>query len=394
MSSAVAYAESKGAVVVAAAGNSGSTDPSYPAGYGGVIAVAATTPSDVLASFSNRGSWITLAAPGTNITSTRLGGSYASVSGTSFSAPLVAGAAALLWLTTRGPNATAIRDRLVSTAQSIGADAGAGLLRVGDAVQGGQLAGACAAAPPGYVLDGYGGLHATSGAPVISNEAYWPGWDIARDVVSRPAGGGWTLDGYGGVHRFGSAPSVSVSASWPGWDIARAITRTGSSGGYVLDGYGGIHPFGSAPSVSTTAYWPGFDIARDVVTRTGGGGYVLDGYGGVHPFGGAPAVTTTKYWGGSDVAKRIVLDSTGTRGWVLHVSGVMYPFAPAGTAMPSTPPNPLAPQLPVRDGYADGAGGGFFITGLGSVGTFGSPSCRPFPMWPGWDIARAYAAAL
>lgn len=394
LGSAVAYAQSKGALVVAAAGNSGSTVPAYPAGYSGVVAVAATTPSDTLASFSNRGTWITLAAPGTNITSTLTGGGYGSASGTSFSAPLVSGAAALLWLTTYGPNATSIRNRLVATAQSIGSDAGAGLVQVGTAVQGGKLIGPCAPSPPGYVLDGSGGVHAASGAPVITNAAYWPGWDIARDIATRAGGGGWVLDGYGGLHQFGSAPAVSISASWPGWDIARAVTRTSGTRGYVLDGYGGVHPFGGAPAVGASAYWPGWDIARDVVARTGGGGWVLDGYGGVHPFGGAPSVNITKSWSGSDVARRIVLDSTGTRGWVLHISGTMHPFAPVGSPLPSTPPNPLAPQLPVRDGFVDAAGGGFFLTGQGSVGTFGTPACVAYPSWPGWDIARAYAPAL
>jgi thermitase len=393
LQSAVSYAQSKGALIVAAAGNDGSTTPMYPAAYSGVVGVAATTQSDTLASFSNRGTWITLAAPGVNIATTTTSSGYNAVTGTSYASPLVAGAAALLWLTTYGPNAGSVRSRLVASAQPIGANAGAGLLQLDAALDGAQLTGPCAPTQPGYLLDGWGGVHAASGAPAVSASAYWRGWDIARDITTRPGGGGWVLDGWGGLHPFGGAPGVAPSASWPGWDIARAVARAGATSGYVLDGWGGLHPFGGAPAATASASWPGWDIARDAVMRAGGGGWVLDGYGGVHPFGGAPAVTTTGAWPGADVARRVVLDQTGTRGWVLDINGGMHRFAPVGTALPESPPNPLAPQVPARDAFA-GAGAGFFLTGQGSVGRFGAPACVAFPSWPGWDIARAFAPAL
>ena len=70
-----AYAKGNGAVVVAAAGNEGNTaEPSaeqYPAAYEAAIAVSATDDNDRLADFSSRGNWVDLAAPGTDIMSTR-----------------------------------------------------------------------------------------------------------------------------------------------------------------------------------------------------------------------------------------------------------------------------------------------------------------------------------
>ena len=96
LQSAIDYAWSKGTIVFASAGNSNVSTLTYPAACNHVVAVAATDSADNKAGFSNYGNWITVAAPGSGIYTTARGGSYASVSGTSFSSPITAGVAALI----------------------------------------------------------------------------------------------------------------------------------------------------------------------------------------------------------------------------------------------------------------------------------------------------------
>ncbi|PWU52823.1 hypothetical protein DLJ46_02285 [Micromonospora globispora] len=93
---AVVYATGKGAVIVVAAGNEGDGRAQYPASYPEVISVAATDATGKLTDFSSYGDWIDVAAPGTGIVSTGLGSDYYIGDGTSFSAPIVSGAAALV----------------------------------------------------------------------------------------------------------------------------------------------------------------------------------------------------------------------------------------------------------------------------------------------------------
>lgn len=94
LQAALAYAAYKGAIVVAAAGNSGTTMPFYPAADVNALSVAATTTTDHAYKWSNYGSWVDVAAPGCNV-APALSGGYGVFCGTSSATPIVSGLAAL-----------------------------------------------------------------------------------------------------------------------------------------------------------------------------------------------------------------------------------------------------------------------------------------------------------
>jgi len=118
---AVAYAIDRNVVVVAAAGNEATSNPTYPASYPGVIGVSATTPSDQRASFSNFGVHVDVAAPGTGILSTTPDGGYQAWSGTSMACPVVAGLAALLVGQNPSRTPAQVQSIMEQTAEDIGA---------------------------------------------------------------------------------------------------------------------------------------------------------------------------------------------------------------------------------------------------------------------------------
>ena len=111
LENAVNYAWNNGVIIAAAAGNSGSSQATYPAYHQKVIAVGATDNNDARANFSNYGSWVDVAAPGVSIYSTYKNG-YAYLSGTSMSTPFVTGLAALVKSQNPGFSNTEIRNRI------------------------------------------------------------------------------------------------------------------------------------------------------------------------------------------------------------------------------------------------------------------------------------------
>jgi hypothetical protein len=143
LKAAIVRARAAGVLFVAAAGNDGIDqdevdEPGFPAAYDfdNMIVVAATDSNDELAKFSNYGAKsVHIAAPGVKILSTTVGGLYSDVvkkfkdkkgrdrqidwDGTSMAAPMVAGAAALLWSVYPKENYKQIRERILRASRQV-----------------------------------------------------------------------------------------------------------------------------------------------------------------------------------------------------------------------------------------------------------------------------------
>ena len=111
LKAAIDHAYDQGVLLVASAGNSDTSRVNYPAGFPNVLAVASTNGEDTKTGHSTFGSWVDIAAPGTDIVTTDLGGEYLATAGTSFSSPYVAAVAALVL--SRRPELTAVEVRAI-----------------------------------------------------------------------------------------------------------------------------------------------------------------------------------------------------------------------------------------------------------------------------------------
>ncbi len=180
LQAAVDYAWSRGAVVVAAAGNDGTATKLYPAAYSNAIAVASTNADDYHSCFSNFGEgYVSVSAPGELIYSTTpldASGSatYGTYSGTSMATPHVAGLAGLLFAQDLARSNTTVRTLIETTTEDLGpvggdAHFGSGRINAYRAVQGDTSA----TAPP---------------EGLFSDDLFASGYPNARKIVRDASG--------------------------------------------------------------------------------------------------------------------------------------------------------------------------------------------------------------
>src|SRR5579862_7805758 len=178
LQTAINYAWQHNTLVVAAAGNDAKNELFFPAGANHAVGVSATDSGNNLASFSNFGNAVQLAAPGVGIISTSPTYSttwplnYASASGTSMATPFVSALAGLVAMTTPNVTAQSILQRMEQTASSttIGGgwsqNFGFGIINASGAVAGASRA-AVNGAITGQIVDTFG--DPISGAQIIAN---------------------------------------------------------------------------------------------------------------------------------------------------------------------------------------------------------------------------------
>ncbi len=184
-------------VVVCSAGNGGrdlNVTPYYPSSFAlkGMIAVAAADHSDQLDSWSNWGAKIVdVAAPGTNILTTRMGGGYWNVTGTSAAAPVVSGIAGLMKTIRRSTNAQiiskAISDGVRQSASLSGKVSSGGVVNASNALE--KLHGAANQSPPfsppGGIGQGGGSTTAPPPQVTAGSISNLPDLDQARNAPSQ-----------------------------------------------------------------------------------------------------------------------------------------------------------------------------------------------------------------
>lgn len=239
---AVKYAASRGALLVAAAGNHSSDMIMYPAALPNVLAVAATDSADRRASFSNFNTYISVAAPGVGVYSTSWssaqGSTYTTLSGTSMSTAMVAGLAGLLAAQDGSRTSAALRTLIETTADDLdlpGWDQDTGHGRI-------NLLRPLAGRIRGAVTD------ATSGAALASARVEaLQGGQVAATTTTQPDGtytlpllrpGTYdlraTLPGYTSATRTG----VIAQSGQETAGIALALKRTGAVAGKVVTSSG------------------------------------------------------------------------------------------------------------------------------------------------------------
>ncbi|HYP28037.1 MAG TPA: S8 family serine peptidase [Blastocatellia bacterium] len=112
----------------------------YPGAFDNVLCVTATTNSDGRSSLSNAADYVDIGAPGEDIYSTTLNGDYDTGSGTSFAAPIVSAAAALVWSRNPAWKASEVRKQLEDTAsRRTGITIGKGRVDIFEAVFNGMF---------------------------------------------------------------------------------------------------------------------------------------------------------------------------------------------------------------------------------------------------------------
>jgi subtilisin family serine protease len=378
---AIQFAQSKGVLVVSAAGNQPESTPSYPANFEGVLSVAAVDGADDrLAKFSRHGPWVDIAAPGVGVltlaTPCADGNCWVTPDGTSFATPIVSAAAALVWAANPKLTAQQVASRLMSTADSIpgtGTDFSSGQVNVGRAVAG------------------------ASAMPVTPLQVAPPGVATSTAVPPLPVGptgkGYWLVASDGGIFSFGNAAFLGSTGGLTLNKPIVGMAATPSGKGYwMVASDGGIFAFGDAGFFGSTG---ALQLNRPIVgmtaTPSGKGYWLTASDGGIFAFGDARFLGST---GAMTLNKPIVGMSATPSGrgyWLVASDGGIFSFGDArfygstGNIKLNEPIVDLAPS-PDGDGY-------WMVASDGGVFAFGSSAFYGAPAGAIAGTAIALAAA-
>ncbi len=406
--SAVEYAIAHGVVVVASAGNFDSSDAIYPADYPGVLAVAASTDQGSVdpvnggpyLDFSEYGDAANIAAPGVNVLSTWYDGNYAEESGTSYAAPHVSAAAALIMAADpalSGPQVATLIRQTAAPLASGSAPIDGGFLNVGAAVKA-AAARALPATLDGYQLVGANGGVYSSGVAVARGSI--TGQRLVQPVVGaaeRPDGlGYWLVTGNGSVFAFGDARFYGSAANTHLANPIAGIATTPDGKGYWLtakDGgvfaFGDAHFYGSATKTSVPS-GPALPPVVDIAATPDGKGYWLVGSTGrVLAFGDAVIYGPPATLHFTHAVSGMAVTPDGKGYWLVARDGGVFAFGDA-TFYGSAAGKPLA--RPVVGMAVSPFGLGYWLVEAGGqVLAFGS---APYEVASGKVTAASIVAIV
>ena len=411
----------RGAVVVAAAGNEyeDGNPVSYPAAYPDAIAVGASTSSRTRASFSNTGSYVDLAAPGTSILAPCPVGAdicsttsaYSRLSGTSMAAPFVSAAAALLKASRPEASVAQIRDWLASTATDAGPSGrddefGAGIIDPGRALAAARSTAAApilvpAANPPAGSSPSPSPPPSSTPAPPLTparppqdsptpaGAGYWMvgtdgavySFGAARPLGNAPVGsasavdleptrsaqGYWIADDAGRVYAFGDATwhgNVNRALLVPGERITSLSATPSGNGYWIFTTRGRVLAFGDAPFLGDVHDRPlNGRVLDSVPTPSGAGYYLVASDGGIFAFGDARFAGSMGGRRLNAPVESLVPDPDGSGYWLVAADGGIFAFAAGfhGSMGGQTLNRPITGMVPYGAGYLMvGEDGGIF----------------------------------
>ena len=334
---AVAYAQSKGVLVVAAAGNvspnaspqsSDFTTPTYPADFPGVVSVTSTDATDHLSAFSRRGSWVDLAAPGEKVLTTYPGcDCYAMATGTSFATPYVSAAAALVWANRPAMTPDQVEARLESTAAVIpgtGTAWRSGRLDIGRALSVGSGGYWLTASDGGIFAFGDARFHGSTGDLSLNRPIV--------GMTATPTGAGyWLVASDGGIFSFGDARFFgSTGALVLNKPIVGMATTPSGKGYWLVASDGGIFAFGDARFLGSAG---NLVLNRPIVgmaaTPSGKGYWFVASDGGIFSYGDARFLGSTAGGPSRSPIAGMVASHSGNGYWMVAADGVVTGFGDA-----------------------------------------------------------------
>ncbi|HEY5015074.1 MAG TPA: S8 family serine peptidase [Acidimicrobiia bacterium] len=332
---AVQYAVSKGAVVVAAAGNAGESGSPrvYPAAFPEVIAVGAIDSHDQHAAFSNVGDYVDVVAPGVGVMSTynATTHSYAVGEGTSFSAPYVSAEVALILATNPKLDPPSVRHVVEITARDLGAPGRDNTYGYGLASTRSLLRANTADANEGFgywVVSADGAVRALGAAHFYGDILHRTSAPIVASART-PSGHGYWLaaaDGsifaFGDAHFYGSMHGRALNSPIVG------MAATPSGHGYFLLGRdGGIFTFGDAAfHGSTGGRHLNAPVLDMTATPSGHGYWMVAADGGIFTFGDAAFHGSTGALHLNSPATSMTAANVGSGYWIVARDGGIFTF--------------------------------------------------------------------